>query len=104
MIHFDFPYIIFVFEVGGFTHHFCVPEESFMMFFDLFLLVIFLTDSTMVNHQEIHHLEAYFYVFPKSKSKLLNGMILQPNSKQIPILLPSNFCWPSPIPKKFLVT
>ena len=66
MIHFDFPYIIFVFEVGGFTHHFCVPEESFMMFFDLFLLVIFLTDSTMVNHQEIHHLEAYFTFFQKA--------------------------------------
>ena len=54
-----------------------------MMFFDLFLLVIFVPGSTMVNHQEIHHLEAYFYVFPSIKTanlSLLNAIIIQSRS------------------------
>ena len=82
MIHFDFPYIIFAFEVGGFTHHFCLPEKSFMMFYDVFLLVIvygFYHGKTP-RKSPFGRIFLCFSRHQKSKSKLLNGIIIQTRS------------------------
>lgn len=85
--------------VYGKHHSFC---QTWICFFRWFLNGFYHGKSP--GNPPFGSIVLRFSKHQNSKSKLLNGMILQPNSKQIPILLPSNFCWPSPIPKKSLVS